>query len=1662
MNKEKKKLNNFIRPKLNRKFAVSTGAIALAAVVTATALWQSVPTVPVYAKETFSGIRKVVESYDKDNPFVILDIVPGTATYSFPVYGIDETATPTPTPTATETPEVRYEIQDTVEIEVPLAVLPYLTDGKTPAEEALIKAVEEDDYKSYFHSYDTRRGFVENLIPDYLYYFSFDIQYEERYGGIIGSEELTEENGWTKLYTDVTSIDNMSIKDYVSPSSDASLEERQQIINKVRELCPTGLVWGKCVEKSATDTSEDGFDFVKLSTGVNSSTTSGINSAIFSYKGSATEGYRIYNVALLDGMNSISLDTRLYRKENNVFVYQGTFKDLRDGLGLTGGTVLGPSPSASASTSPSVSPSQTPYGTPSTSPSQTPYGTTNASPSATPEIIPTSIPGGISDATPTPTIVATPTATPSTENVEESGATQTPASSPNSSEGEETGNVTETATSTATPEDTNESNLAQAKLTNLVSDNRYTLHSGKKWILCAATDAPTQASTQEPVESPTNSTFGGNDPENENRQAVPSATPTDMNLEDYYVLTFEYVSDLSNPEELYEMIDGYNPEEESTASPTGESTGEGIGYQFGRGEGEENAPFIYVGPGQGNYKLIQLSEDEEDDEAQVLQVLNAPVYFRCRNSNDWLKQYVFNSLKEEENASESFAIEVKTVKASEVNAELLQEADLVYLEDGLVDFQGESGIEGEPSFVKNYISESGEGDISADNSLLLVQRAVSDLLPVIVDYSIVTDTEHYKDSNYQKLAKVFLKKDLEEYLRSFDSVDTLLKSENISSPEHPDKTDNGYNYVNRNVYIVNDTPLVGEDFNADFSSEKVKNGFKEVLVAIQAENSALPEDQKISENISKAKVVQYIINLSVGMINDFGDMCILELQPTTNNKSDLLIESSASGAEEEYTVLYWKREDRRVNEQQILRSSKKITISVDQKSVDELAGERTDLNSTYRMIFIGLDGQRLNQENKQTVYNDEDMNGIIYSAQGDIASDERRYAGIDLTSEKKQELLDFMRAGYPIVVEDGFFVDRTAMDVDQDKINMKYVDPDSQMFDFLKTAVSDSDYKHCIYTVSDVHSSTLFPMQINAGRPNIAYQDETIAAVQVVNKNEQGNYEGKISYKIADDKNESDSYPGEVSLRLYFDLDNDGIFTASEELGLDGYSNDSGTITIDLNQTNRGMIPWKLEASDAGNSYRRDNIQGFFEIQQENATPVRILQIAATGTDDLTNLEKTYGIANSMLGFYLKGAEDLVNINYEIDTLTPEELNTKLGEQADCLNDYDVLVLGFGQSYSLGDAANAVNSYISEKRPVVLSSNALRGDCMGLDKRLLGVSDIGTYENLEKENGREYRRFAELDKDTLGERTDLPIEQINTGVISCYPYKINSVSIHIKTATEAGDYLLDFINNPMKGSTQEEGSSSESDSSVTAWYCLGDSSLEEKDVYAISRRDAANNYYVYSKGNLVYVGQDTYKFTYTEGSTDPVDEVGSAECRIFVNALMAAYNAGLKSPKVAIVAGFAPDAPEVESICIPFDQQLLDEGDAQNGLLEDTTDVYFRLNEPNITFRKMVRVSFYYQDDTGSQELSVGGKTVRVNPISTPIWRVENGQLIQLGEEFKPDPGVIYRFKAPVDALRNNLGQTGSQVYVVVESVFTKYGKEQKITGSDSVTLNRAQLFLLE
>ncbi len=127
--------------------------------------------------------------------------------------------------------------------------------------------------------------------------------------------------------------------------------------------------------------------------------------------------------------------------------------------------------------------------------------------------------------------------------------------------------------------------------------------------------------------------------------------------------------------------------------------------------------------------------------------------------------------------------------------------------------------------------------------------------------------------NYQKLVRILLKKNLSAYYQDMESPDNMMM--NLASKDYPDKTDNNYNYVNRNVYIVNGETLVSEDFYAPFADDKVSAGFMEVLAALKAENSTLSDDDKISEIVSKARAVQYIINYAVGLISDFRDIRVL-------------------------------------------------------------------------------------------------------------------------------------------------------------------------------------------------------------------------------------------------------------------------------------------------------------------------------------------------------------------------------------------------------------------------------------------------------------------------------------------------------------------------------------------------------------------------------------------------------------------------------------------------------------------------------------------------------------------------------------------------------------------------------------------------------------------
>lgn len=279
------------------------------------------------------------------------------------------------------------------------------------------------------------------------------------------------------------------------------------------------------------------------------------------------------------------------------------------------------------------------------------------------------------------------------------------------------------------------------------------------------------------------------------------------------------------------------------------------------------------------------------------------------------------------------------------------------------------------------------------------------------------------------------------------------------------------------------------------------------------------------------------------------------------------------------------------------------------------------------------------------------------------------------------------------------------------------------------------------------------------------------------------------------------------------------------------------------------------------------------------------------------------------------------------------------------------------------------------------------------------------------------------------------------------------------------DYLLDI------GAVAEKGQPY-----ATAWFTLLDQDMSEETSgggYSVSPHDGKNNYYLYSKGNVVYVGQSQYPYTYDRKTGDTPDGDGMDECMIFVNALMAAYNGGTHKAQVSIVAGFNGTA-KVESVTIPFDvafKNLQDESgnplDERRGILGETIDVYFRFTDNNIAVDKTTKGTFYFKNAGAAANAALLQPDGTINETDytnftdrTAIWMVENNRLTEVTDGTIV-PGKVYRIKAPLEAMQAG-NEEQSQICVLITNNYTRAQKVVEAKGADAVSLNRAQMFLLE
>lgn len=305
--------------------------------------------------------------------------------------------------------------------------------------------------------------------------------------------------------------------------------------------------------------------------------------------------------------------------------------------------------------------------------------------------------------------------------------------------------------------------------------------------------------------------------------------------------------------------------------------------------------------------------------------------------------------------------------------------------------------------------------------------------------------------------------------------------------------------------------------------------------------------------------------------------------------------------------------------------------------------------------------------------------------------------------------------------------------------------------------------------------------------------------------------------------------------------------------------------------------------------------------------------------------------------------------------------------------------------------------------------------------------------------------------------------KVNDGAITQYPYIINDSMRIAKTHMQYYQLALE----------QDKDSDGEND--IVVWYCLGSRKAENEnqkvDYYANSYNDVRNNYYFYSKGNVIYTGA---------GHSWVHD---SDEMKLFVNAMVAAANVAAVKPEVDFVTSLNENAQKETVRYYMTDQTSWNTETAADGnVLEKNMELYFRVKDYNMVSADLtvsapaqMTVNLYIDDEQKGTCLSGADvpeelKNKKVSPLTEPLTPCGKGKAKIEAKQgtFHLEENNTYGFTVP--AIEQYLKKTDSsgeyksncKVYVKVTSTIKLYGKDVTSTSWASINLKQRQLFDLD
>lgn len=577
--------------------------------------------------------------------------------------------------------------------------------------------------------------------------------------------------------------------------------------------------------------------------------------------------------------------------------------------------------------------------------------------------------------------------------------------------------------------------------------------------------------------------------------------------------------------------------------------------------------------------------------------------------------------------------------------------------------------------------------------------------------------------------------------------------------------------------------------------------------------------------------------------------------------------------------------------------------------------------------------------------------------------------------------------------------------------------------------------------------------------------------------------------------------------------------------------NTTYTVSRKIPQEYIKLMPWKLVVTNNNNSEIRTSEIGYTKRQNITSTKntINVLQIIPNNS-----AECTWNLATDTT--FQKLFDKVKDFNVKISTITVGQYETQYSANATYLNQYNMLIIGFcdgagyGSSYGGNNPTNfsengaqRILEFANTGKSVILAhdntsssvydrtaqNGGISGDstwkgwayffnqtlrrASGMDRYGITApqstsdilkqakeldtnaqstdwndisknsSDMAYYLNKNKEktysetqgftNGK--LRIANTTRETGSTEVTTTASQVNEGAITEYPYKIDKKITVAPTHFQYYQLAL------------EENADEDDSGDLVVWYCLGDKDNKTGNgYYAHSPNDVRNNYYIYSYKNIIYTGV---------GHKPVTDNGNLMEKKLFVNTIIAAYNAQAVNPELMFVKQSDRNAAQEKTVYYTLDNVNFNE--SQELIKNKPLEFHLKVTDSNLvgtsfagTNTKDLKLQLYIESDNGTKFEGIGGENTNVVPIDVPVYEAGNKDSLTKDSNgcIYVNSGKVYNFTLNdlpdyENYLKTSAGYKGKvTLYAKISCKYIYYGTEKEAQSVAQINICQRQLFDLD